>query len=146
MQIRFHCPKDGCVAIIEYEPLEDCGTTMKCPRCDMEHPMHISQIVRTENKIDTCAVCKGQELFIRKDFPQKLGFLIVFVFGLASLYYFTINLLIAMGILASALVLDLVIYMFLGKVTACYACRAEYRKCNLNSTHEGFDLATSEKY
>ena len=34
----------------------------------------------------------------------------------------------------------------IGKVTTCYACRAEYRKCNLNSAHEGFDLATSEKY
>ena len=42
--------------------------------------------------------------------------------------------------------LDLIIYMFLGRVTTCYACRAEYRKCNLNPAHEGFELATSEKY
>jgi len=40
----------------------------------------------------------------------------------------------------------LFIYTALGRVTTCYACRAEYRRCPLNPAHEGFDLATSEKY
>ena len=38
------------------------------------------------------------------------------------------------------------IYLTVGKVTACYACRAEYCKCDINPVHEGFDLATAEKY
>lgn len=146
MQIRYHCPTEGCVAIIEYEPFEDSNATMKCPRCSTEHPMHISQTIRVDQQVDCCAICRGKEFFIRKDFPQRLGFAIVVIFGLTALYYFSVNLLIALAVLASAIVLDLVIYTFLGKVTTCYACRAEYRKCNLNATHEGFDLATSEKY
>jgi len=85
-------------------------------------------------------------LFIRKDFPQRLGVAVVIVFGLAAIYYFSISVLIAWSILAAAVLIDLVIYAFLGKVTTCYACRAEYRKCPLNPAHEGFDLATSEKY
>ena len=146
MQIRFHCPTDGCVAIIEYEPLEECGPTMQCPRCKKVHAIHVDIGMRDRNMVEQCAVCKGRELFIRKDFPQRLGAAIVVVFGLAAIYSFTFNVLIGWSILAAAVVLDLLIYLVIGKVTTCYACRAEYRKCTLNPAHEGFDLATSEKY
>jgi len=146
MQIRYHCPTEGCVAIIEYEPLEGCGPTMTCPRCKVAHPMNISESLRREGRVDHCAVCGGTELFIRKDFPQRLGLAIVVIFGLVAIYCFTFSVLTAWTVLASAVALDLLIYAFLGKATTCYACRAEYRKCLLNPAHEGFDLATSEKY
>ncbi len=146
MQIRYHCPTETCVAIIEYEPLEECGPTMKCPRCGVEHPMTLTETLRRKNLVEVCAVCSSRELFVRKDFPRRLGLLIVVVFGLAAIYYLSISVVISWSILAAAAVLDLIIYTFLGKVTTCYACRAEYRKCNLNPAHEGFDLATSEKY
>jgi len=146
MQIRYHCPTDSCVAIIEYEPLEQCGDPMECPRCRAKHPINITDAMRTQNFVDRCAVCGSEELFVRKDFPQSLGLAVVVVFGLAAVYAFTLSVLIAWSILAAAAVLDLVIYAFLGRVTTCYACRAEYRKCDLNPAHEGFDLATSEKY
>jgi hypothetical protein len=146
MQIRYHCPTETCVAIIEYEPLEECGDTMECPRCHTKHPMTISEMIRKEDMADRCAVCDSTELFVRKDFPQALGFAIVVVFGLIAIYYFTVSVVIAWSVLGSAILLDLIIYSVLGRVTTCYACRAEYRKCKLNPAHEGFDLATSEKY
>lgn len=146
MQIRFHCPTDGCVAIIEYEPLEGCGSEMECPRCHVRHRITVTDAMRRELVVDQCAVCRGGEMFVRKDFPQALGVGIVVVFGLVALYFFRTSLLIAWSVLAAAVVLDLVIYAFLGKVTTCYSCRAEYRKCKLNPGHDGFDLATSEKY
>lgn len=146
MQIRYHCPTETCVAIIEYEPLEESGETMECPRCHVRHPIALTDAIRNDDVVDQCAVCKRRELFIRKDFPQRLGIGIVVVFGSVAIYYFTISILISWSILASAILLDLVIYMFLGRVTTCYNCRAEYRKCNLNPAHESFDLATSEKY
>ena len=71
---------------------------------------------------------------------------IVLIFGAAAIFTFTIDPVISWMILGAAVVLDAIIYMFVGKVTTCYACRAEYRKCALNPGHEGFDLATSEKY
>lgn len=146
MQIRYHCPTDGCVAIVEYEPLEASGPTMQCPRCGKVHAMHLTPSIRESQLVDQCAVCECRELFIRKDFPQRVGLAVVIVFGLAAIYYFTVNVLIGWGILAAAVVIDLLIYAFIGRVTTCYACRAEYRKCPLNPAHEGFDLATSEKY
>lgn len=146
MQIRYHCPTDGCVAIVEYEPIETSGPTMECPRCHQVHPMHITPSIRERRLVDQCVVCACRELFIRKDFPQRVGLAVVVVFGLAAIYFFTVNVLVGWGILAGAVVIDLLIYAFIGRVTTCYACRAEYRKCPLNSAHEGFDLATSEKY
>lgn len=146
MQIRYDCPTDGCVAIIEFEPLEECGETMECPRCHTKHPMTITDSMREKNMVDVCAVCGCREFFIRKDFPQKVGLAVVVVFGLVAIYSFTVSVLVAWGVLAAAALVDLVIYCFTGTVTTCYNCRADYRKYKPNPEHEGFDLATSEKY
>lgn len=147
MQIRFHCPTGDCIAIIEYQPFEECGRTMECPRCRQHHRMIITDSMRKQRIVDRCAVCGGTEMFVRKDFPQRLGLIIIVIFGLLAIYYFRISVVKAFGVLGCAVLLDLAIYFFIGgKVTTCYTCRAEYRKCNLNPTHEGFDLATSEKY
>ncbi len=146
MQIRFHCPTEGCVAIIEYEPLEGCGGTIACPRCATAIPMTITPSMREQNVPDRCAVCGGAEMFIRKDFPQRLGLAVVIVFGLASVYFFRSNILVSWAVLAAAVAIDLLVYLLIGKVTTCYACRAEFRHATLSPHHEGFDLATSEKY
>lgn len=146
IDVRYHCPAPNCVAIIEYRPLEQCGGTIECPRCRTPHPIAISDQVKRNCVVDRCAVCGGEDLFIRKDFPQRLGFAIVVVFGIAAIYAFTFSVLVAWTILASAVVLDLLIYFLIGTVTTCYRCRAEYRGCRPNVAHEGFDLATSEKY
>jgi len=108
--------------------------------------MTITTAVRDQDHVDVCAVCGGRELFVRKDFPQTLGLAIVIVFGLIAIYAFSVSVVIAWGVLTLAALIDLAIYCLVGQVTTCYACRAEYRKCALNTAHEGFDLATSEKY
>lgn len=146
MQIRYNCPHDGCVAIIEYAPLEGAGESITCPRCGRTHPLKVTDSIRRHQSIDRCAVCGGSELFIRKDFPQRIGLTVVIVAGLASVYFLRTNFMLAYGILAAAVLVDLALYLVIGRVTTCYACRAEYRGGRLNPTHEGFDLATSEKY
>ena len=146
MQVRFNCPNETCVAIIEYEPLEECGETMECPRCHQVHAIRITEAPRLRNMVDQCAVCGSDSMFVRKDFPQWLGLAIVAAFGLVAIYFFQVSLVKAWITLTVGALLDLVIYLTVGKVTACYACRAEYRKCNINPAHEGFDLATAEKF
>jgi len=146
MQIRYYCPTDACVAIVEYEPFEECGETIECPRCRRTHPMIVTKAMREQKIVDRCAVCGAMEMYTRKDFPQRLGLLIVVVFGFLAIYYFSISVVKAWLVMATAMLIDLVIYYLVGKVTTCYACRAEYRKCRLNPAHEEFDLAASEKY
>ncbi len=146
MQIRFHCPTDGCVAIVEYEPLEEAGGGIDCPRCKKRIALAYTEAMRDRGIVDQCSVCGSRELFIRKDFPQAIGLAIVVVAGICSVIFYRTNILWAWAALATALLIDLALYLAIGKVTTCYACRAEYRKAGLNPEHEGFDLATSEKF
>lgn len=146
VQVRFNCPTEGCVALIEYEPLEAAGNSIRCPRCSRDHALAISDSIRKNGVVDACPICRGRELFSRKDFPQRLGLAIVVIAGLASIYFFANNFILAYAILAAAALIDLALYLAIGKVTVCYACRAEYRRVRPNPAHEGFDLATSEKY
>ena len=108
--------------------------------------MHVDETLRRDRVVERCAACSGRELFVRKDFPQRLGFVVVVVFGAAALWAFRTSVITGWLILAAAVVIDLVIYGFIGRVTTCYACRAEFRGNVSNPAHEGFDLATSEKY
>ena len=70
----------------------------------------------------------------------------VITFGSLAVYFFRTDVVKGWAILAAAILVDLIIYLSIGRVTACYACRAEYRGCQLDPAHGGFDLATSEKY
>jgi len=71
-----------------------------------------------------CPKCGCKDLFIRKDFPQKLG----------------------MSIVIAAAVLDALLYWFVPKITVCYRCRAEFRDVPINPDHEAYELAVGEKY
>ncbi|MCB9852141.1 MAG: hypothetical protein H6819_03525 [Phycisphaerales bacterium] len=97
--------------------------------------------------VKRCACCPGREFFIRKDFPQRLGLVMVVIFGVIATYFYAYERIgMTFATLGSLVVIDAIIFFFVGKVTVCYRCRAEYRGVAYNPDHEGFDLATSEKY
>ncbi len=146
MQIRFHCPNETCVAIIEFEPLEEAGDSIECPRCHTRHKIEATQSVNQAGLLERCPLCSCSEMFVRKDFPQAFGVALVILAGAISFATLKSNSTIAYGVLLLAMFVDFVLYMVVGKMTACYACRAEFREAELNPEHEGFDLATSEKY
>ena len=87
-------------------------------------------------------------MFVRKDFPQKLGVSIVVLAGLAFLilaanrhrFY------VGVWILVFATALDAVLYVVVPRITVCYRCRSEFRQVPINPKHEGFELSTAEKY
>jgi hypothetical protein len=97
--------------------------------------------------IETCPECGCRDLFVRKDFPQKLGLSLVVVAGVAFLVLAanprTFH--IGVWILIGSAVVDAIIYAFVGRLTVCYKCRSEFRG-PLNPKHEPFELATAEKY
>ena len=97
--------------------------------------------------IDQCPRCGCRDLFIRKDFPQKLGLSLVIIAGVAFLILaaWRHTFFIGAVILAVAALVDAVIYMLVGRLTVCYRCRAEFRG-PINPQHDGFELATNEKY
>lgn len=155
--ITRRCPKAPCHGRIS-TIVERAGTVEShCPVCGETVKLEIpSELVgggatgaagETRPTVTRCAACPGREFFIRKDFPQKLGLLLVVVFGLiATVFYAYERVGMSFATLGALVVIDAFIYLFVGKVTVCYRCRAEYRGVAYNPDHEGFDLATSEKY
>ena len=98
--------------------------------------------------LTVCPNCGCRDLFIRKDFPQKLGLAIVIVAGIAFLVLAAWRNTFQLGvwILVAAAAIDLVMYAFVPKITVCYKCRSEFRDVPLNPDHHGFELAVGEKY
>ncbi len=103
---------------------------------------------QTGAPLSNCPRCGCGEFFIRKDFPQKVGIAIVIVAGVtflvlaASRRWFYLGAL----VLLAAVVVDLVLYAIVPKITVCYRCRAEFRNVPLNPEHGGYELAVGEKY
>jgi hypothetical protein len=102
----------------------------------------------TQAPLTECPKCGCRDLFVRKDFPQKLGLGIVVAAAVAFIalaarpHTFYLGVYVLLG----AAVLDAVLYYFVPKVTTCYRCRSDFRGVPLNPEHHAFDLAIAEKY
>lgn len=141
------CPKAPCRGRVS--TVVDGGGTAEvaCPICGEPVRFEVPDELAQTQMVTRCAACPGREFFIRKDFPQKLGMVLVVLFGLiATIFYAYEQVGMTFATLGALVVIDAIIYFFVGKVTVCYRCRAEYRGVAYNPEHEGFDLATSEKY
>jgi ribosomal protein S14 len=122
-------------------------TSVACPRCRSPISIELEVDSAQLKDLKKCPICGGQEFFIRKDFPQRLGLMLVVIFGVvATIFYYRENIVATCATLFGLVVIDAAIYLFVGKVTVCYKCRAEFRQVAYNPDHGGFDLATSEKY
>ena len=53
---------------------------------------------------------------------------------------------IGVAVLIGVVILDVILYPFFGNTTECYRCRRNFPHVPVNPEHEGFDLATAEKY
>jgi hypothetical protein len=141
MQLLLHCPQ--CNAAL---PVDAAGAppAIKCGACGREIALGFSDAVRSDHVVDRCPVCEGGDFYIRKDFDPKLGLTIVIIGALvsATFYWFGRDI-IAYGILASAALVDLVVYRRLKDVTVCYRCHAEFRGA-YRRTASAFDLHTAD--
>ncbi len=147
VQISHRCPKLPCRAKTTTRVDSHGRVETLCPACREQIVLDVPVELPAQRLITRCALCPGREFFIRKDFPQKLGLALVVLAALvASIFYARENIPATFATLAAVVVIDAVIYLFVGRVTVCYRCRAEYRGAGYNPQHEGFDLATSEKY
>jgi hypothetical protein len=88
----------------------------------------ISDLVRQGGGVDRCPVCDGADFYTRKDFDPKIGLSVVIIGALISggFYWFGRDL-IAYAILATAALVDLIVYGRLADVTVCYRCHSEFR-------------------
>jgi hypothetical protein len=141
MQIVAKCPK--CDASLPIAAVEG-PAVIKCGKCAREIPLSISKGLRSDSAVDRCPVCSGADFYIRKDFDPKIGLTVVIIGGLisATFYWFGRDLM-AYSILASAALIDLVVYGRLKDVTVCYRCHSEFRGAYPRKA-PAFDLHTAD--
>lgn len=100
-----------------------------------------------QGRLRRCPVCGCREIFKRKDFPQRLGLLLVVGTIIAAVVLIALwQVLWAMGVLLAAVVVDRIICVFTGECLVCYRCRSEFRGVTVDRSHEAWDLAIGEKY
>ena len=141
MQILAKCPK--CDAGLPVSAGE-APSAIKCGGCGLEIQLDLSEAVRVDRAVDKCPVCAGGDFYRRKDFDPKMGLTVVIIGALISaVFYWFKRDLIAYSILASAALIDLVVYGRLKDLTVCYRCHTEFRGA-YRRTAPAFDLHTAD--
>ena len=115
MNVVVRCPK--CDAGLPVSARE-APAAIACGRCGRAIPLSFSQALRDDTHADACPVCAGREFYIRKDFDPKVGLSVVVVGAVISAgFYWVGQDLIAYGILAVAVIVDLLVYRRLRDLT-----------------------------
>jgi hypothetical protein len=104
-------------------------------------------VQQNQSILTECPRCHCRDLFVRKNFPQKIGLGIVAVAGVAFLILAANPTTFHLGvyILLIPVVIDALLYFLVRKITVCYRCRSEFAG-PINPAHHGFKLPTGEKY
>ena len=144
MQIVAKCPKCGASLPLDVDAAADAPARIACGRCRTEIPIAVSDALREDRGVDRCPVCGGADFYTRKDFDPKIGLTVVVIGALisAGFYWFGRDLA-AYSILASAALIDLVVYGRLNDLTVCYRCHSEFRGA-YKRTAPAFDLHTAD--
>jgi hypothetical protein len=100
-----------------------------------------------DGTIKECVVCRSNDLFVRKDFPQRLGVLIVVIgFAASSVAWYFHLIVLTYAILFATAGIDVLLYLLMGEALVCYRCGAHYRNVGNLGEHAAFNLETHERY
>jgi hypothetical protein len=143
MQVTIKCPK--CDAAL---PIAAAGAPIRiaCGRCQLQIELSVTDALQNDSDVDRCPLCGGGDFYLRKDFDPKLGVAVVVLGALVSagFYWFGMDLM-AYGVLASAVLIDVIVYDRLGDVTVCYRCHSEFRGA-YRRTAAAFDLHLADEF
>ena len=142
MNISFACPNCEAFNRCEIAPgagefaCAACGQTLTIPAGAYEN-----------DRVTRCLVCPSTDLFVRKDFPQRLGVTLVGagIIGSSIAWYYSSPIW-TFAILGLSALLDVALYSVVGNALMCYRCKAEYRGLSGLEEHAAFDLETHEKH
>ena len=141
MQIRFSCPRCDQHSVAEVTP----GTPLDCSGCGLQ--VNQPADAWDGDRLTRCLVCPSGDLFVRKDFPQRLGVaIVVFGFALSCLTWFFYWTTLTFVVLFATAMVDFVLYLIVGESVVCYRCHAEYRQIPTTAAYQPFSLDTHERY
>jgi hypothetical protein len=100
-----------------------------------------------EGRVRRCLVCPSTDLYVRKDFPQRLGVALVAVGAVgSSIAWAYAQVFWTFAVLFATAAVDLFLYAIVPNALMCYRCRAEYRGTAETDAHGTFDLEIHERY
>ena len=134
-----HCQQPTCVA------LEADDASLECGLCGKR--TQIPADARDAAPLARCLVCPSRDLYVRKDFPQRLGVAMV-VAGIvgSSIAWGYSRPILTFAILFATALIDVVLYFVVPNALMCYRCGAQYRNVPGIEFHGGFDLETHERH
>lgn len=142
MQVAFACQRCGASSRAEFSVSE---SELACARCSARLETPPDAVVAGE--VRRCLVCPSSDLFVRKDFPQRLGAAIVVAgFAISCVTWYFHQTLWTFGVLFGTALIDVVLYAVMPDTLVCYRCGTEYRRAAGMDKHGTFDLATHERY
>lgn len=140
--VTFRC--GHCDRLVEL-PLSPRPEELCCPACAARWPVPADALAG--GRLRQCLVCPSRDLFVRKDFSQRLGVTIVVAgFAVSSVFWYYRMPLWTYGVLFGTALLDVVLYLVVGNVLECYRCHAQYRGLPGLEDYAPFDLETHEKH
>ena len=141
MHTTFSCPK--CDEVVSSE-FSEATTSLTCGHCSQELRVPAAAVVG--GGVKRCLACPSTDLFLRKDFPQRLGVAIVLVGIIISTVTWAMERpLLTYAVLFATAFIDLILYVTMPDALMCYRCGALYRGSDLTE-HDAFDLETHERY
>lgn len=142
MQITFPCPRCEKTDVADWSPGEE---QLPCGHCGLV--LRVPTDAWQDGRLVRCLACPSHDLFVRKDFPQRLGVAIVVMgFVLSSIAWYFYQPLWAFGFLFATALVDVVLYLVMGDAINCYRCGAQYRDVPDIERYRAFDLETHERY
>ena len=143
MQITYSCHQ--CDATCVADDVTESTTQLTCASCRQEIELPREGFV--EGFLHRCLVCPCRELFVRKDFNQRLGVtVIVLGFLLSTVAWAYRRPLWTFAILFATAAVDMVLYFTVKNLVQCYRCQAEYRGLEELERYGQFSLETHERF
>lgn len=142
MQITVACTQCGETSSF---PTAREAVRVTCGQCGQE--LLLAGLDATDGKLTRCLACPSTDLFLRKDFSQRLGVTIVVIgFAASCVAWYFHKVLLTYGILFATAGVDLLLYLIMGDLVECYRCHSQYRDVPKIEELAGFNLETHEKY
>ena len=142
MWIVFECPSCHVNSLVEVVAET---TDLRCPACSWQRPIAAEN--RSGHEPTSCLACGCEDIWRQKDFPQRVGVLMVAIGALVStIFWWFMMPEWAIGVLLLFALLDGVLYTLMRDVLVCYRCGSRHRHAPLDGRHERFNLETHERY